>query len=60
MKAINDAFEGANAFSSLLRTIKGARQPTSKAADPEVRAWNERIDRERAERKARKAAKARA
>lgn len=62
MEAVNRAFEGADAFSKMLQKVQhGAaeqRQAVARANSPEVQQWNAEVDRKRAEKLARRAAKA--
>jgi hypothetical protein len=58
MRAINTAFEDADAFRKMLdkvqRTDTERAQFVQRAISPEVQQWNAEVDRKRAEKKARK------
>lgn len=55
MEMLNRATEDAAAFKDLLRKVQQT-DPAVTLASPEVRVWNEEIERKRAEKKARKTA----
>lgn len=58
MEAINRAIEGADAFSKMMTKVQSSaplQSPTPPALLAEIQAWNQKVERKRAERNARRA-----